>query len=359
MSWISEKLSLNVKKEYEITLRYHVIFWTLYFLFNTFRWGIYFNDYLYSLQTNIIGFPIHMTLVYLNIYVLMPIFVFRKKYFTYVILVLSAIFLMVLVKFNLTYYLVSQEVWPEGPETINSITLNYTIDMMIGELYVMTFVTAIKITMDWLIEHKRLNELEKLQLETELQFLRTQVSPHFFLNTLNNIYALAIDKSAKTPKVIIKLSELMKYLLYETKVKRQSLEKEILCIQNYLDLEKIRSGEKLEIEMEISGEITNKTISPMLILSFVENAFKHGVNKNINHVTVKINFIIEGDFLYFSITNPKPAITKFNKRIEPSGGIGLENVKKRLALGYKSNEYNLNIKDEKDIFVVELKIKVQ
>lgn len=359
MSWISKKLSLNIKKEYEITLRYHIIFWTIYFLFNTFRWGIYFNDYLYSLKTNIIGFPIHMTLVYLNIYVLMPIFVFRKKYFSYVLITLSVIFLMVLTKFNLTYFLVSTEVWPEGPETISSITLNYTIDMMIGELYVMTFVTAIKITMDWLVEHKRLNDLEKLQLETELQFLRTQVSPHFFLNTLNNIYALAIEKSARTPKVIIKLSELMKYMLYETKVKRLSLEKEILCIQNYLDLERIRSGEKLEIEMEISGEIENKTIAPMLILSFVENAFKHGVNKNIRPVTIKINFNIEGDFLYFSITNPKPAIIEFNKRTKPSGGIGLENVKKRLALGYKSTEYNLNIKDQKDIFVVELKIKVQ
>jgi len=265
---------------------------------------------------------------------------------------------MVLLKFNLTYFLVSTEVWPEGPEIIDRITLNYTIDMMFGELYVMTFVTAIKITMDWLKEHKRLNDMEKLQLETELQFLRTQVSPHFFLNTLNNIYALSIEKSNKAPKLIIKLSELMKYMLYETKVARQSLEKEILSIQNYLDLERIRSGEKLEIEMEISGEIENKTIAPMLILCFVENAFKHGVNKNIKPVTVKINFNIEGDFLYFSISNPKPAVTEFNRTINPSGGIGLDNVKKRLALGYNSNDYKLNIKDQNDIFVVELKIKV-
>lgn len=350
---------LNVNKEYEITLRYHVIFWTIYFLFNTFRWGSYFDDYLYSLKTNIIGFPIHMTLCYLNIYVLMPFFIFRKKYFSYVVLVLSAIFLMVLLKFNLTYFLVSMEIWPEGPEIINHMTLNYTIDMMIGELYVMTFVTAIKITMDWLREHKRVTNLEKLQLETELQFLRTQVSPHFFLNTLNNIYALAIEKSNRAPKVIIKLSELMKYMLYETKVRRLSLEKEILCVQNYLDLERIRTGEKLEIDMEISGDITDKTIAPMIILSFVENAFKHGVNKNIGHVIVSVKFKIEGDFLYFSITNPKPALTKFSKKEKPSGGIGLVNVKKRLALGYKSNEYNLTIKDQKDIFVVELKIKVQ
>ena len=180
-----------------------------------------------------------------------------------------------------------------------------------------------------------------------------------FLNTLNNIYALSIEKSTKTPKLIIKLSELMKYLLYETKVKRQSLEKEIIIIQNYIDMEKIRAGQKLQIDMGISGEIENKTIAPMLILSFVENAFKHGVYKNIDPVQVKIDFKIEEDFLYFTIINPKPGLTKFSKKERPSGGIGLKNVKKRLALGYKKNEYSLDIKDQSDIFMVKLKIKVQ
>ena len=94
MSWISKILSLKVKKEYEITLRYHVIFWTIYFLFNTFRWGIYFNDYVYSLQTNIIGFPIHMTLCYLNVYVFMPKLVLQKKYLAFVFALISALFIM-------------------------------------------------------------------------------------------------------------------------------------------------------------------------------------------------------------------------------------------------------------------------
>ena len=147
---------------------------------------------------------------------------------------------MVFIKFNLTYFLISTDVYPEGPKIINQITYNYSIEMIIGELYVITFVTAIKVTMDWLQDQKRVTALQKTQLETELLFLRTQVSPHFFFNTLNNIYSLAIEKSDKTPKLILRLSELMRYLLYETKSKRQSLEKEIICIQNYLDLEQIR-----------------------------------------------------------------------------------------------------------------------
>ena len=359
MSMLSNKVKEKSTGIYNLTLRYHVIFWAIYFLFNAFRWGSYFNDYGYSLKTNIIGFPIHMILCYLNIYLLMPVFLYKKRYFTYVIMLVSSLFIMVFVKFNLTYFLVSHNVWPEGPEVINKITLNYTIDMMIGELYVIAFVTAIKTTFDWIVEHKRVADLERLQLETELMFLRMQVSPHFFFNTLNNIYSLAIEKSEKTPKLILKLSELMHYLLYETKKKRQNLEKEILCIQNYLDLERIRHGENLEINMDITGDIHNKKIAPMILLSFIENAFKHGAKKNIGKIKIDISFDVKDKYLYFKIENPSPAITNFKQQFEKNGGIGLKNVRKRLSLGYAADEYDLKIQNENKKFIVNLKIKVK
>jgi len=358
MSLIRNKLNIGSNNAYNITLKYHIIFWIIYFSFNTLRWGSYYSDYLYSFKSNLLGFPIHIALCYLNIYYLMPKFVYKKKYLTYTLLVFASIFFMVFVKFNLTYYLLNTNVWPEGPVVTNTLTVNYAIDMMIGELYVITFVTAIKITMDWLKEHKRLTDLEKLQLETELLFLKTQVSPHFFFNTLNNIYSLAIEKSDKTPKIILKLSELMRYLLYETKPKRQSLEKEILCIQSYLDLERVRYGEQLEINMDISGDIENKKIAPILLLSFVENSFKHGANKNIGNIRIDISFKIKKDFLYFKISNPVPALTKYKQSFNYNGGIGLKNVKKRLSLGYSKDEYNLKINNKKKLFVVKLKIKV-
>lgn len=351
-------MNFNSGQLYKVSPIHHVLFWSIYFLFNFFRWGSYFDDYLYSFKTGLLGFPIHMALCYLNIYVLMPQLVFKKRYLSYVLLILSAIFIMIVLKFNLTYFLVSQNVWPEGPAPISKMTLNYTIDMMIGELYVVTFVTAIKITLDFLKEHKRVTDLEKAQLETELLFLKTQISPHFFFNTLNNIYSLAVENSKKTPKIILKLSELMRYLLYETKNKRQTLENEILCIQNYLDLERVRHDEQLEIDMSISGDIQDKEIAPILLLSFVENAFKHGVNKNIGNVKVSIDLTIIDDFLYFTITNPMPKITKHRDRFNTSNGIGLENVKKRLALGYDNNDYELVINNEDNKFVVKLKIKV-
>jgi len=349
---------MQTKKIFTLSRRHHIFFWLFYFLLNTLRWGNYFNDYLYSLKTNIIGFPVHMVLVYLNIFILMPKLVFKKKYFSFIIALLGSLLLMVFTKFNLTYYLVSENIWPEGPAVINDFTFSYAIDMMIGELYVITFVTAIKITMDWLEEQKRTAELEKMQSETELKFLRTQISPHFFFNTLNNIYSLAIEKSEKTPKIILKLSELMRYLLYETRTKRQRLEQEIICIQNYLELESIRYGKLLEIDMKISGDIMNKKIAPILLLSFVENAFKHGANKNVGNIKIDLDFKIIDNFLYFTISNPVPKLGKQKQIVEHPGGIGLNNVKKRLALGYSKDEYELNIENNNKVFTVNLKIKV-
>ena len=353
-----KKKSKDYNKIFHVTFWHHVIFWFIYFGLTTLRWGGIHNDYLYSLKTTAIGFPMHMILCYFNIYYLMPKFVYKRKYIQYLILLLISLFTILLVKYNMTYYLVSHNVWPEGPVVINKITPSYALDMVMGELYVVTFVTAIITTMDWIKEHKRLTDLEKVQLETELLFLRSQVSPHFFFNTLNNIYSLSLVKSDKTPEIILKLSELMRYMLYETKNKRISLAKEILCIQNYLDLERLRYGEKLEIDMDITGDIENKVIAPILLLPFIENAFKHGVNKNIGKVKIRIDFKILNGFLYFGISNPTPALTGYKQDVNPSGGIGLENVKKRLTLGYKDEEYKLKIRSNKKVFKVNLKIKV-
>lgn len=350
-------LKFNPTNENPISRRHHIVFWLIYFSITVIRWGGIHEDYLYSFKTTLLGFPIHLMLSYLNIYVLMPQFAFKKKHTRYTVLVVLAIFIMVVAKFNLTYYLVSTNVWPEGPY-IEHITFNYVIDMMIGELYVITFVTAIKITLDYLHEHKRVADLEKTQLETELLFLKTQVSPHFFFNTLNNIYSLAVENSKKTPQIILRLSELMRYLLYETKNKRQSLENEILCIQNYLDLERIRHSDKLEVDMSISGDIQDKEIAPILLLTFIENAFKHGVQKSIEPVTIIIDFTIKRKFLYFKITNPIPKSIERKESMNDSNGIGLENVKKRLELGYNEDDYKLSIKNKNNMFVVKLKIKV-
>tara|TARA_R110002020_G_scaffold91560_3_gene222420 strand:+ start:28801 stop:29886 length:1086 start_codon:yes stop_codon:yes gene_type:complete len=359
---INDKLDRFMKggssTKYGITYKHHIVFWVVYMFFNILRWGSIHNDFLYSLKTNLLGFPIHMTLAYLNIYYLMPKFIYTRKYFTYAVVMIACLVIMLLLKFNLTYYLVSTNVWPEGPENIDHITFNYAITTMFGEFYVVCFVTAIKITVDWLQESRKLHDLEKRQLTTELKFLRSQVSPHFFFNTLNNIYSLTLEKSDKAPEVVLKLSELMRYLLYATKKRKQDLTSEIECIQNYIDLERIRFDESLEVDMRISGSLENHTIAPMLLVPLIENCFKHGANKNIGSMYIEIDIRVEGSFMHFKVSNTIPVKKDVKETEDKDGGIGLSNVKKRLELGYDQKDYDLSIFEADQMFHVLLKLKV-
>lgn len=357
-SEVDSILGTNRVGNYNITYKHHIIFWAIYFIFNTLRWGSFHEDFTLSLKTNIIGFPIHMALTYFNIYFLMPRFVYTRKYVSYTLLILLSLFIMLLVKFFLTYYLVSTDVMPEFSEEVNSLTLNYTITTMLGELYVISFVTAIKVTIDWLKEHSKLHELEKRQLSTELRFLRSQVSPHFFFNTLNNIYSLTLRKSDRAPEVILKLSELMRYLLYATDKRKQLLKNEIECIQNYIDLERIRFDDSLEVDIEISGPIQDKIIAPMLLMPLIENSFKHGASQNIGKTHISLEIKVEDDFLYFKLSNNKPFEKKIDDVATRPGGIGLSNVKKRLELGYDKEEYELEVSQNDTLFNVLLKLNV-
>ncbi|TXN37261.1 sensor histidine kinase [Flagellimonas hymeniacidonis] len=355
---LDELLSVESQRPYSITYKHHIIFWAVYFGLNTLRWGSIHNDFMLSLKTNLIGFPIHIALSYFNIYFLMPKYVYTRKYVTFAFLMVVCLFVMLILKFNLTYYLVSTNVMPEGPEYTDSLTLNYALTTMYGELYVVAFATAIKITVDWLREHSKLHDLEKRQLTTELKFLRSQVSPHFFFNTLNNIYSLTLEKSDKAPEVILKLSGLMRYLLYATKKRKQDLKSEIDCIQNYIDLERIRFNDSLQIDIGISGDLENKEIAPMLLVPLIENCFKHGASKNIGDMNIAIDINVADDFLYFNVANTIPKNEANSKVATRSGGIGLSNVKKRLELGYDQKDYDLAIFEKENMFHVDLKLKV-
>jgi len=348
----------NGSDKYEISYIHHIIFWLIYFTFNTLRWGSVHGDLFYSLKTNLIGFPIHISLAYLNVYYLMPKLVYTRRYVAYTFAVLASLFIMLLVKFNLTFYLVGPNVMPESAEVVDTITLNYAVVTMLGELYVVSFATAIKITIDWLKENNKFHNLEKRQLTTELRFLRSQVSPHFFFNTLNNIYSLTLEKSDKAPEVVLKLSELMRYLLYATKKPKQELKKEIECIQNYIDLERIRFDDSLEVNMQISGGLENKEIAPMLLVPLIENCFKHGASQNIGTMLIDIEIKVNQDQLFFNVSNTIPKNRIKVKSNKNSGGIGLSNVKKRLELGYDVNDYDLRIREEKNKFYVNLKLRV-
>lgn len=213
--------------------------------------------------------------------------------------------------------------------------------------------TFIKMLFEWFIYQQDKNRLELENIQSELQFLKSQINPHFLFNTLNNLYALALLKSEQTPELILKLSQLMRYMLYECNEPKVSLKNEINYLNNYLDLEKLRQKDHTNITFTIKGEVVDQEIAPLILMTFVENAFKHGANKVLQDPFVKIVLEVDNQKLIFTVENSIPDIVHENTSIKRAGGIGLTNVKKRLDLLY-NDKYNLSISNMSDIYKIEL-----
>jgi len=186
--------------------------------------------------------------------------------------------------------------------------------------------------------------------------LKAQINPHFFFNTLNSIYSLSLDKSDKTPELILRLSELMRYIIYETSDDNVSMEKQLDFFRNYIYLEQLRTEEKIRIELEVKGKHTDLLIAPLLFLPFIENAFKHVAKEKDNPSFISILFDLSNeDSIVFSVKNKKYTSSRLiNSNNE---GIGLSNVRKRLNLLYPL-KHTLEISDSDDIFDVKLTLKL-
>ncbi|MEO6347321.1 MAG: histidine kinase, partial [Aquaticitalea sp.] len=183
----------------------------------------------------------------------------------------------------------------------------------------------------------------------ELQHLKMQIHPHFLFNTLNTLYGFALKKSDQTPEMILKLSNLLDYILYQTDKPKVSLIEEVNHIKDYISLEKMRFGDRLKVDFEAPLIPETTHIAPMLLLPFVENSFKHGILKN-GQLEIDIRLKLTNHNIDFYIDNTA------NTDNKDSSGIGLENIKRRLELIYK-NEYDLDIKIENEKFVVHLSLK--
>jgi len=345
-------MPINIFEKFKLPVRYHLFFWFGYFLFNFIRWGSYFNDYWYSLKSNLIEFSLHIPITYFVIYYLIPKYLLKRKFAAFFFWLVSSLLLLYLLRTGLNYVLVTKNIWPEADGVQNAFTFNHIIAVTLGELYVIALVSAIKLTHDWISEKRKNDELQKIQLRTELDFLKSQIQPHFFFNTLNNLYALVIENSPNAPDVVLKLSEIMQYVLYEVKESKISLLKEINYIYSYLELEKLRYGNKIKANLEITGDIDSIEIPPLLFLPFIENCFKHGA-KNNESIKVDIRFEIKNNFLFFTVENSFHNLNKNSLK----HGIGIVNVKRRLQLLYKNN-FTLDAENSDNKFKVFLKIPI-
>lgn len=198
----------------------------------------------------------------------------------------------------------------------------------------------------------KLNEQKKI---AELTALRNQLNPHFLFNTLNNLYALALEKSDKTPEVIERISGILDYILYRCKENYVPVQKEIELVENYLSLEKIRYGNRVAVDFDhkVSPEVK---IAPLILLTFVENAFKHGVTQELKKAEIKISLTADNTDVLFSIYNSKPKRTTIGQHQENEEPLGINNVKLQLELLYL-NSHELTISNKEDSYEVVLRLK--
>lgn len=211
----------------------------------------------------------------------------------------------------------------------------------------------IRFTIDWFNHQKQKADLINQNQASELALLRSQINPHFLFNTLNNIYSLVIKKSDDASKALMKLSSIMRYMLYDANTDKVPLEKEIEYLNSFIELQKIRIKENNFVEFNVTGNVTGKIIAPMLLVPFVENAFKHG-NKNVTPPGIIINLNIENDKIIFEVINHNGNSEHSTK--DKFGGIGLQNIKRRLELIY-AKKHSMEIKTEDNKYIIKLIIE--
>ncbi|WP_183575366.1 sensor histidine kinase [Mucilaginibacter sp. X5P1] len=290
---------------------------------------------------------INIGIFYLNYLVFIPNFWDKKRYSSYGILIVLTIIIFGLGKYGVGLYFKQYVLMHEKGHIIGF--WQYFVGTVFTSLIFLFLSIVLKITTDWFVNERVQRDLENQRLSAELSFLKSQINPHFLFNSLNSIYSLAYQRSETTPEAILKLSEIMRYMLYECNDNKVLLTKELQYLQNYIDLQKIRFGKKSYIDFKVTGQVDGQQIVPLLLIAFIENAFKHGV---VNDPLSPIHLLIDvnEDHLHFYIQNKK-----HNNNRDLMGGIGLNNVKRRLDLLYPG-KYSLTINNEEQTYTSELSL---
>lgn len=335
-----------------VTVSLHVLCWALFFTFPFLLQPVH-NDAARPKPVDNSGFYylhfanslLRVALFYTNAFIFVPRLVYRRRLVQYALVLLLALGVMLAFDalfFSLFIQMHAYRVW------------NFFAFHLPVFVFLIITSSALRLIRDRIEENQRSKERETENLKTELSFLRSQVSPHFMFNVLNNMVALARKKSDVLEPSLIKLSQLLRYMLYETGEDKVLLEKEVEYLQSYIDLQKQRFGKNVNIATCFENVEGGHTIEPMLLIPFVENAFKHGTGlMETGEIDVRLN--VRDGALHFSVRN------RFNEGNESpkdkTSGIGLTNVKRRLNLLYNKN-YSLLIDKKDGWFTVSLHLNL-
>lgn len=334
----------------------HFLFWVGILLFYTYFFGVGNHNYNVSLYFSLFLMPITIGTTYVSIYKLIPDYLVTKRYLRFAIYsvytFIISTYLIFLSVFYSLIYISKLNYENQGNATRNLLFV------LTGVYLVILVVSGFKLLKLNLKNESKTNQLEKKILETqlklkeqELNYLKLQIHPHFLFNTLNTMYGFALKKADETPEMILKLSNLLDYLLYQVDKPFVSLNEEINHLKDYIALEQLRFNETLTVSFSFEVFPETIKIAPMLLLPFVENSFKHGYIED-GKLKIKIVMSLIEDTLVFTIKNTSRIHTNSKK------GIGLENIKKRLELLY-SNDYQLNINQSETNFEVKLTLKTK
>ena len=305
-----------------------------------------------------------MVLVFINLRWLMPSFFFKKRYFLYFLIFVGLIILMNISVSWINHAVIDDvfplpEEWERFRKRFPKRGGRFNALRHIAQTMPF-FISLIGSTLFELVNYVNRKEKEAIQLksehlDTEMKFLRSQINPHFLFNSINNIYTLTVIKSDEAPENLLKLSGMLRYMLYECNADKVALKKEIEYVQNYIDLMKLK-GKDLNVETAIAQNLPNLTIAPLILIPFIENAFKHSKIEDVENNWIKIKLEIIDSKLFFEVSNSVPE-SHFSK--DKVGGIGLKNVKRRLEIIYPE-KYDLQIDaDEDSAFKINLKIELE
>jgi two-component system, LytTR family, sensor histidine kinase AlgZ len=351
----NDTISMYKENQFVFSAKYrllrHLIFWLADAFIFTFIFKASNLSVGMQLVLSLCWTPLHMVYAYPIMYLFIPRFLLKEKTAQFILIIL--LWAVVGWYWNYicrTYMYFSVYTLVTGIPVPTSAQNHWAPNSYLAILLPGGIGSAIVLFKHWMKKQREFLLSEKEKINAELQLLKAQIHPHFLFNTLNNIYSFSLKGSQKTSAMVAKLSSLLSYVLYDGKNSEVLLEKEIEVMKNYIDLEKERYGNKLEISINAEGDIQGKYISPLLLLPFIENAFKHGTSEQLDRPWFSMDLSVKDYTLRCKILNSKNE-TIFSEH----KGIGIENVRKRLGYLYpKRHELKLN--DEGDFFAVSLMI---
>jgi len=316
------------------------------------------SQLLLSIFDALIYMPPHMFLTYSLIYFIIPKYLVKGKYITSACLVLVAFFITALLS-NLIYFnLLSRVNKFFFPASVN-FKAESSFGLMLlaglrGGITVGGIGAAIKLMKYFYFKEQQNLQLQKENAEAQLQMLKAQIHPHFLFNTLNNIYSFTQQTSPDASRLIMDLSDILRYMLYEGVKPSVPLEKELKMIDEFIHLEKIRYGNMLELHVNLPADTKGYYIAPLLLIPFVENCFKHGISDMYERPWLTLDIVVD-DWMTMKLINGKPGESSRQKNLH---GIGISNVCKRLELLY-ADRYELFIQEEEEMFIVNLKLQLE